>query len=88
MLPWPYSRRAKDGDGPRNRTQAAFETWRKQVAALPAEKQVGAVAARLKELNPGFDGKVTPKITNDVVTELQFCVDDVTDLSPLRALTK
>jgi hypothetical protein len=33
------------------------------VAALPAEQQVKAVAARLKDLNPGFDGKVTPTRT-------------------------
>ena len=31
----------------------------KEVAALPAEKQVEAVAKKLQELNPGFDGKVT-----------------------------
>ena len=31
----------------------------KDVAALPAEKQVEAVAKKLQELNPGFDGKVT-----------------------------
>ena len=30
-----------------------------EVAALPAEKQVEAVMAKLKERNPGFDGKVT-----------------------------
>ena len=40
----------------------AAERWEKSVAALPAEKQVEAVARRLKELNPGFDGKVTPTI--------------------------
>ena len=39
----------------------AEEAWRKQVAAMPPGKQVDAVAARLKELNPGFDGTVTPK---------------------------
>ena len=40
--------------------QAAFEAWTKQVAGMPAEKQVEAVAKKLQELNPGFDGKVTP----------------------------
>ena len=34
------------------------DAWLKQVAALPAEKQVEAVAKKLKELNPDFDGKV------------------------------
>ena len=37
----------------------AFQRWMKDVAALPAEKQVDAVAKKLQELNPGFDGKVT-----------------------------
>ena len=45
------------------------------------------------ELNPGFDGKVTgtdrkgpPKIRSGVVTELAFSTDNVTDISPVRAL--
>jgi hypothetical protein len=62
------------------------DAWLKKVAAMPAEKQVEAVAAKLKELNPGFDGEVTPKIEGGVVTELQFLVDNVTDISPVRAL--
>jgi serine/threonine protein kinase len=62
------------------------ETWLKQVAGLPAEKQVDAVAAKLKELNPGFDGNVTPKINNGVVTEIQFLTDNVTDISPVQGL--
>ena len=63
------------------------DAWLKQVAAMPAEKQVEAVAAKLKELNPGFDGKVTHKIEDGVVTELEFLTDNVTDISPVRALT-
>ena len=57
----------------------AFLEWQKKVAAMPAEKQVEAVAKKLQELNPGFDGKVTaldqsqtPTIENGVVTELRF----------------
>ena len=65
------------------------DTWLKQVAAMPAERQVKAVAARLMELNKGFDGKVTPTIDdNGVVTELKLVTDHVTDISPLRALTR
>ncbi len=56
------------------------------VAAKPAD-QVAAVVAGLKERNPGFDGKVTYKVAQDVVTELQFVTDCVTDISPLRALS-
>lgn len=66
--------------------QAAFAAWCKQVAAMSAEKQVGAVATKLKELNPGFDGKLTPTIDGGVVTGLVFLTDNVTDISPLRAL--
>jgi serine/threonine protein kinase len=61
--------------------------WRKQVAALPPDKQVEAVAARLKERNPGFDGKVTPVIQGGVVKELYFVTDKVTDVAPVAALT-
>ena len=39
------------------------------------------MAAKLKELNPGFDGKVTHKVENDLVTDLQFFTDNVTDIS-------
>src|SRR5262249_46949362 len=34
--------------------------WERVVAALSAAEQVRAVAARLKELNPGFDSAVVP----------------------------
>ena len=62
------------------------DAWLKQVAALPAEKQVEAVVKKLKELNPDFDGKVKPKIDQGVVTEFSFDTDDVTDISPVRVL--
>jgi hypothetical protein len=71
----------------------AFQKWMKEVAAMPAEHQVEAVVKKLQELNPGFDGKVTgrdeqgtPKIENGVVTEFGFSTDNVTDISPVRAL--
>ena len=56
------------------------------MAALPAGKQVEAVAARLKERNPGFDGKVTHEVELGVVIELRFLAVKVTDLSPVRGL--
>ncbi len=71
----------------------AFKEWMKDVAALSADKQVDAVARKLQELNPGFDGKVTapnknapPAIENGAVTGLGFDTDNVTDISPVRAL--
>lgn len=66
--------------------QAAFEVWRKQTASLPTEPQLDAVAAKLKELNPLFNGILTPKTADDKVIEIQFLADHVADLSPLRAL--
>jgi hypothetical protein len=70
-------------------TQAADDAaWERRVAALPAAEQVEAVAARLKELNPGFDGKVTPTITGDAVTGLQFSSVRVKNIAPVRALTQ
>jgi RNA polymerase sigma factor (sigma-70 family) len=64
------------------------DAWVKRVAALPAEEQVKAVAAKLKEVNPGFDGQVKPTIEDGVVTGLEFVTDDVTAIWPVRALTK
>ena len=49
---------------------------------------MAAVFAKLKELNPGYDGKVTTKIENGVVTELTIVTDRVTDISPVRPLVK
>ena len=57
-----------------------------EVVALPAEQQVVRVIAKLKELNPPFDGKETHRIVKGVVTELWFSTAGVTDISPLRAL--
>ena len=64
----------------------AFKQWMKEVAALPPGRQVEAVAKKLREFNPGFDGNVTPKIENGVVAELYIMDDEVTDISPIRAL--
>jgi Leucine-rich repeat (LRR) protein len=70
-----------------------FKKWEQEVATLSAEEQVKAVAKKLQELNPGFDGGVSdppgtgsPTIKNGVVTELRFATDNVTDISPVRAL--
>ncbi|MCE9608354.1 MAG: protein kinase, partial [Planctomycetia bacterium] len=74
-------------------TTPAFQRWMRDVQAMPAEEQVKAVSKKLMELNPGFDGQLTdvnargtPKIENGVVTECSFVTDNVTDISPVRAL--
>ncbi len=64
----------------------AFQQWMKNVASLFAEPQAKAVAKKLQELNPGFDGNEKHKIEKGVVTELQFNTMNVTDISPVRAL--
>jgi tRNA A-37 threonylcarbamoyl transferase component Bud32/Leucine-rich repeat (LRR) protein len=62
------------------------DAWIKEVAGMPAERQVEAVRAKLKELNPGFDGTVNRIIDDGAVTELRFTSDKVTDLSPVRGI--
>jgi len=63
-----------------------FDEWVEKVAAMPAEQQAEAVNQKLVELNPGFDGKVTPTIDGGAVTGLQFTTENVTDISPVRVL--
>jgi tRNA A-37 threonylcarbamoyl transferase component Bud32 len=62
------------------------DAWLKEVATLPADRQVTAVVAKLKELNPGFDGKETHMIDSGAVKDLVFLSDSVTDISPVQAL--
>ncbi len=64
----------------------ATDPFSKEVATLPPEQQVARVAAKLKELNPGFDGKETHKIENGAVTELALSTVGVADIGPLKAL--
>ena len=76
----------------------AFQRWMKDVAAMPAEKQVEAVSKKLMELNPGFDGKLSnpnfgeesspPVVQDGNVVELEIFTDKVADLSPIRALSE
>ncbi len=63
-----------------------FKQWERQVAALPAEDQAMAVAKKLQELNPQFDGKLAPEIADGSVRGLSFSPQHITDISPLRAL--
>jgi hypothetical protein len=67
--------------------QPEFAKWVEEVQSGPADDLVKAVAAKLKALNPNFDGVVTPTVADGVVTGVSFPADDITDLSPVRALT-
>jgi hypothetical protein len=60
--------------------------WLQEVAALPAEEQVKAVGAKLKDLNPGFDGRLTRNIEPHGV-RVELVSDHVTNFTPLRGLT-
>lgn len=62
--------------------------WRKQVVALPPEAQMDAVAKKLKELNPGYDGGFKFKVEKGAVVELEILTDNVTDLFPIRVLAQ
>ncbi|MCY3020379.1 MAG: SUMF1/EgtB/PvdO family nonheme iron enzyme, partial [Planctomycetota bacterium] len=64
------------------------DAWIKMVQAQPAEKQVEEVVKKLKELNPGYDGKVEPKINDANVAGLSLTPGPLRDISPLRALAK
>jgi hypothetical protein len=80
-------------DAPKERRQdkcwaptPEHEEFVQRVAKLQTEEQVGAVRQRLMKLNPGFDGKLVPTTKDGVVTGLSFCTDQVTDVTPVRAL--
>ncbi|MDB5336878.1 MAG: hypothetical protein JWN70_2497 [Planctomycetaceae bacterium] len=66
---------------------ASFQTWMRDTAALPADKQVEAVSKKLVALNPGFDGKITPTIESGAVTGLSLATDNVVDIAPVRVLS-
>ena len=73
-------------ESPEARKGPVDAAWLKEVAALPVTQQADAVAAKLKDLNPGFVGPVTPRIEGREVTWLAVPLVTVTDISPLRAL--
>ncbi len=73
----------------------AFQAWLNQTAELPADKQIEAVAMRLIELNPGFDGKLfdgtgklPPVVENGVVTSLAINSPAITNIAPVRAFKR
>ncbi len=64
----------------------AEEAWLERVKGLYFGNVPDAVSDRLRELNPGFSGPVTPVIEGGVVKEVYFPCANVKDVSPLRAL--
>jgi type II secretory pathway component PulM len=67
-------------------TRAVDAVFIKEVATLSAEQQVTQVVAKLKELNPGYDGKESHLIEAGRVTALTLPAISIRDLTPVRAL--
>jgi serine/threonine protein kinase len=71
----------------------AFQQWIKNVERMPADEQLQAVSKKLRELNPGFDGKIRGQygesavVENGIVRGIGFSTDHVSDISPVRALS-
>ncbi|WP_439621934.1 FecR domain-containing protein [Gemmata sp.] len=74
------------GPGDLRRFPPPIEPFAARVAALPLAARGAAVAARLRELNPGFDGRHTAVVLEGEVREFTVRTDAITDLEPLRAL--
>lgn len=68
--------------------RAEDEDWLRSVSSMSGVEQVVAVGNRLKELNPGFGGQVKSTMEFGTLVRLEFVTDEVTNISPLRALTK
>jgi serine/threonine protein kinase/tetratricopeptide (TPR) repeat protein len=64
------------------------KNWRQSVEAMPPPAQADAVAARLRERNPGYAGRPQFTIEDGAITRVRMGSDAVTDLSPLQALPK
>jgi len=73
----------KQAAGPTELPHHVDDAWVRQVTALATEQQGEAVAAKLKERNPGPDPWVQATIGRDGVTELRFSAAKVTDISPV-----
>jgi WD40 repeat protein/serine/threonine protein kinase len=62
------------------------DKWLPFVAGLSPANQAQAVADRLSEKNPGFDGRVRVTVTAAAVTSWQMNTSQIEDISPLRVL--
>ncbi len=75
-----------DTTAPAPVTVSDVDAWLTSVASLPPEEQVARVNDRLKEFNPGYNGREQHRIENGHVTELTLTSILIKDLAPLRAL--
>lgn len=80
---------------------AAFAAWAGRRQTSQAEELLESVSAKLRERNPGFDGKLgdvpyisykniaalaTVRVEGERVVQISFLTDAVTDISPVRDL--
>jgi Leucine-rich repeat (LRR) protein len=65
----------------------AWADWEDSVRKLEPEKQLEAVRAKLKELNPQFDGALEKLVGKEGVYQLGLTTTHVKDISPVRALS-
>ncbi len=90
---FPIETQAKTSTGtaplrhPLDRPHWVARQWIEEVSRLPAAQQVEAVRGKLKERNPGFDGKAAFKVDGDKVVEAEITSNAMADLSPLRVFT-
>ena len=61
-------------------------TWIKQVQGLSPDEQVKQVVNKLKELNYFYDKIESHKVEGTAVTELSLSSEQITDISPIKAL--
>ncbi len=66
--------------------QPLFDPWLKQTGWVASGTTGQSCCSELKKRNLGFDGTIKPSIEDGVVTGLEFLTDEVTDISPVRAL--
>src|SRR5262249_37653861 len=81
----------KHGAAPGKKAPAApggLAGWLARTKSLPVDRQAGAVAGKLREVNPGFDGKSESKVKDGAVISLGLNADRLVDLLPLQALLR
>jgi serine/threonine-protein kinase len=56
-------------------------------SGLPAQKQIDVFVAKMKELNPGWDGRLENKSEAEKVLVIEMTGSAITNISPVRILT-
>jgi Leucine-rich repeat (LRR) protein len=85
----PASANAPTASGTTSRAESSpgpIDDWVAAVRKLPPKKQIEAVAQKMKQHNPGFDGWLQPTLDFAGITRLELFTDQVQDLRPLQGL--